>query len=42
LVTQLNGKGTFAKVAENLLQTMVQTQALFKLRRERIATELRA
>jgi hypothetical protein len=42
LVARLNGKGNFAKVAENLLQTMIQTQALFKMRRERIAKELRA
>jgi hypothetical protein len=42
LVARLNGKGTIAKVAENLLRTMIQTQALFKMRREKIAKELRA
>jgi folylpolyglutamate synthase/dihydropteroate synthase len=42
LVVRLNGKGSVAKIAENLLQTMIQTQALFKIRRERIAKELRA
>jgi len=42
LVARLDGKGSIAKVAENLLQTMIQTAALFKLRRDRIAKELRA
>jgi hypothetical protein len=45
LVAQLNGqrncKENLAKVAENLLQTMIQTQALFKMRRDRIAKELK-
>jgi hypothetical protein len=41
LVAQLNGKGNFAKVAENLQQTMIQIQALFKLSHESIVRELR-
>jgi hypothetical protein len=37
---ELNGKWRGTKNS-NLLQTMIQTQALLKLRRERIARELR-
>lgn len=41
LVARLNGRGHIAEVAETLLQTMFYTQALFKMRRERIVRELR-
>jgi hypothetical protein len=40
LVARLNGNGNSAKIAETLLQTMVETQALCKAYRERIAREL--
>jgi hypothetical protein len=40
LVGRLNGNGNSAKIAETLLQTMCETQALCKAYRERIAREL--
>jgi hypothetical protein len=40
LVIRLNGNGNSAKIAETLLQTMCETQALCKACRERIAREL--
>jgi hypothetical protein len=46
LVAQLNGqmkaKENIAKVAENVLRTMIQTQELLQMRREKVAKELRA